>query len=138
MRTSRSPIVYIGIGNTDGKLSQTRWATFSSFARAAVSAAAREPGGEVIGEWFSLPNAGFQNACFCVRLPTDQAVVDKLKDDLAELGRFFDQDSVAWAVAPQTEFLSRAGSHTPATVVQRRRFGGVAASTTASTEGSAA
>lgn len=124
MNSSTSPVAYIGIGNTDGKLSQARWGTFSSFVRAAVSAAGREPGGEVLGEWYSLPNAGFQNACFALRLPTDPATVDKLKDDLRELGRFFDQDSVAWACAPVTEFLSRAGTadQIPETVLQQFRF----------------
>lgn len=105
--TSSSPVAYIGIGNSDNKLPQARWATFSSFVRAAVSNAARLPGGEQLGEWYSLPNAGHQNACFALRLPHDPAAVDKLKDDLRELGRFFDQDSVAWTEAPATEFLSR-------------------------------
>lgn len=104
---SNSPVVYIGIGNSDGKLSQARWATFSSFVRAAVSSASRAGDGEILGEWYSPPNSRFQNACLCIRLPIDPDVVDKLKDDLADLGRYFDQDCVSWSVAPVTEFLTR-------------------------------
>lgn len=102
---SSRPVAYISIGNSDNKLPQQRWSTFATFVRRAVTQAAREPGGEILFEGYSLPNAPYQNACWALALPYDQTAVAQLKADLADLGGHFDQDSVGYAVAPVTEFL---------------------------------
>ncbi|MEK8108675.1 hypothetical protein NKG94_34580 [Micromonospora sp. M12] len=45
----------------------------------------------------------WQNACWCAEIRTERIAI--LKDKLRLLAREFRQDSIAWAVAPTTEFL---------------------------------
>lgn len=91
--------VYISIGNSDDKLSQARWCAFTN----ALHDLLVEMAEEVHGEWFSAPDAPYQNACTCVEVHEDDE--DELKRELAELAARFDQDAIAWAEAPSTSFL---------------------------------
>jgi hypothetical protein len=91
--------VYISIGNSDDKLSQAKWAMFQlDVARALTTAGARYH-----GEWHSHPGSMWQNACWCVEIPP--AAAGRLKDELGRLADVYQQESIAWAEAPTTEFL---------------------------------
>lgn len=104
--TSGGPItVYAAIGNSDDRLSQAAW---SQFAGEFVSITARYARA-VHGEWFSSPEAPFQNACICFEIdPSDAGELRRLYVELAHYNK---QDSIAWTVAATTEFL---GPGTPA------------------------
>jgi hypothetical protein len=91
--------VYISIGNSDDKLTQVQWAAFVD----AVRAQARHHSWEVHGEWYSAPDAEYQNACFCVVLGDGKA--EALQGCLTQVRERYGQDSIAWAVAPVTEFI---------------------------------
>lgn len=91
--------VYISIGNSDDKLSQAEWAAYYRD----VNLAIRNWIGDVHGQWVSEPASAWQNACWCVEVGEGR---DGLRDALADLARKYRQDSIAWAEAPVTEFLS--------------------------------
>ena len=90
--------VYISIGNSDDNLTQADWAQFIHRVRAEVHEAASA----IHGQWYSAPDAGFQNACFCIEI--DQPQIGYLKAALQLACAEFGQDSIAWAVA-ETEFI---------------------------------
>lgn len=94
-----SGVIYIGIGNSDDKLSQREWALL----QIEVKQALHERNANLIGEWHSYPDSIFQNACFA--LDVDQALVPELKGDLTALATMYKQDAIAWAEAPTTEML---------------------------------
>lgn len=92
--------VYIGIGNTDNKLTQQEW---SAFCREVAALMDYFP---MHGAWFSRPDAPWQNACWLVDIEDPQAeFVGGFKSHLKVLAQRYNQDSIAWAVA-ETEFLS--------------------------------
>ena len=90
--------VYASIGNSDDKLTQQQWAEFHELFNTLVRAAAEH----VHGDWHSVPNAPWQNACMCFEVTPEKA--ERLKQVLAEAAGEFRQDSIAWAVA-ETEFV---------------------------------
>ena len=91
--------VYVSVGNSDDKLSQEQWSGFVQQVRITLSGRARE----THGEWYSLPDQPYQNACFCVVFAdTDVPLV---KQELAKLREAWGQDSVAWAEVPVTQFI---------------------------------
>ncbi len=96
-----SYIVYISIGNSDDKLSQADWHRFYVTVNLAVRGAAET----VIGAWVSEPASSWQNACWAIVLPPPVSR-EHLKMKLSEAAREFRQESIAWAVAPVTEFLA--------------------------------
>ncbi|MBM0275126.1 hypothetical protein [Micromonospora tarensis] len=98
-------VVYISIGNSDDKLSQAAWSEFYKAVSHAVHEAANAQFGAVHGQWVSEPVSAWQNACWALQLPVDINVIADLKDELAGLARGFGQESIAWAVAPETEFI---------------------------------
>jgi hypothetical protein len=91
--------VYASIGNSDDKLSQARWSAYHERFEDVI----RDRAKTVYGDWLSLPNSGWQNAC--VAFGVDPAEVPFLKSELRDLAAAFDQDAVAWAEAPVTEFV---------------------------------
>lgn len=91
-------MVFVGIGNSDNKLTQAQWSLFVGEVESVVKAHASQ----VHGAWFSRPDAPWQNSCWCFE--TDLAVAEKAKPLLANIGRFYNQDSVAWSEA-LTEFI---------------------------------
>ena len=92
--------VYVSIGNSDDKLTQDQWRMYQLIVRAAL----RKHAQEIHGEWYSVPTAQYQNACFCVVL-RDGDLAEMVKMQLAEIRETYRQDSVAWAEAPVTEFI---------------------------------
>ncbi|MEU6387693.1 hypothetical protein ABZ847_29520 [Streptomyces bauhiniae] len=102
-------VVYISIGNSDDKLTQAEWSSFYSAVSLAVHEAANAPVGAVHGQWVSEPASRWQNACWALQLPADYGAIAHLKNVLVQLAATFRQESIAWAVAPMTEFLGPAG-----------------------------
>ena len=98
-------VVYISIGNSDDKLTQFQWSAYVGDVSFVVRRAAELPGGALHGAWLSEPSSQWQNACWALQLPADAASVEHLKMRLAEVADQFRQDSIAWAVAPNTEFI---------------------------------
>lgn len=94
-------IVYVSVGNSDDRLSQLHWAEFVDEVADVLS----DVEIELHGAWFSLPDARWQNACWCVEID-DRDAADT-KDRLAVLAERYQQDSIAWAVA-ETEFVKPA------------------------------
>jgi hypothetical protein len=97
-------IVYISIGNSDNKLSQAEWAAFQLDVAEVINGALAVT--VIHGEWVSLARAAYRNACWCVELRDGwTGPISGLRDALHDLARRYDQDSIAWAEAPATEFL---------------------------------
>jgi hypothetical protein len=97
---ARKPrIVYISIGNSDGKLTAEQWQqyrdlTHELLTEVGVTAA-------VHGAWQSFVPK-YVNACWCVEVAPEHE--DAVKDTLRQLAEKFGQESIAYAVA-ETEFL---------------------------------
>lgn len=94
--------VYISIGNSDDKLSQSRWAEFYREVDDTISffTGYREGSG-IHGRWLSSPEDHYQNACWCAEIRNPEGV----KRQLAKIAAAYGQDSIAWTVAPVTEFI---------------------------------
>lgn len=92
-------IVYVSIGNSDDRLSQREWALYQIDLQQLL----HDAGGLFHGEWYSNPNSIFQNACICMEIA--DAATPPLKIKLVMLAKKYRQDSIAWAIAPTTEFL---------------------------------
>jgi hypothetical protein len=96
---SETITVYVSIGNSDDKLSQKEWAEFvRDFNRSM-----RRYATQIYGEWYSNPAARYQNACIAAAI--QDGVVDVLRGELTEMRTYYGQDSVAWAVVGETEFI---------------------------------
>ena len=93
-------IVYISIGNSDDKLTQAEWSSFTHRIRSEINVWAKA----VHGAWFSLPNAPWQNACWCVEFEKD-VHAQEVREALTAARTEFRQDSIAWAAVTETEFL---------------------------------
>lgn len=93
--------VYISIGNSDDKLSQADWSLFAANVRHLL----KSHSVAMHGEWYSLPDAQFQNACWCIEV-RDRDQAELLKMGLGQWAQSYRQDSIAWAEAPRTEFIS--------------------------------
>lgn len=98
-------VVYISIGNSDDRLTQAEWHRYYVAVNLAIHRAAEAPLGAIHGQWLSEPASSWQNACWALQLPHDVVSIEHLKMRLAELAADFRQDSIAWAVAPDTEFI---------------------------------
>lgn len=108
--------VYVSIGNSDDKLTQARWSCFHD----QVAFACRARACQVYGDWLSLPNTPYQNACLAFAIAPADAEV--LKKTLRDLAADYGQDSIAWAEA-RTEFLTPTGLDKVAAAVRRARGG---------------
>lgn len=102
---AESLTVYASIGNSDDKLTQAQWAEFHEIFAALI----RKAADRVYGDWHSLPNSPWQNACLAFEIGAQSAA--RLKAALADLAAEYRQDCVAWAVAA-TEFVGPAGRET--------------------------
>jgi hypothetical protein len=96
-------IVYVSIGNSDDRLTQSLWSSYTEQVRTVL----RRHSASVHGEWYSAPDAAYQNACFCIEIggrdvPNKALLV---KACLEQIRLDFQQDSVAWAEAPETVFV---------------------------------
>jgi len=92
-------IVYISIDNSDDKLSQKKWSNFWKV----IDQLVRTGVDEIHGCWLSEPSSEFQNACWCVEFNSHRAGI--LKNMLSTYARQYNQDSIAWAEAENTEFI---------------------------------
>lgn len=91
--------VYVSIGNSDDKLTQADWAKYvGDFHEVMAELATR-----IYGVWLSEPSSEYQNACIAAEI--NPADIEVCKDELTTLRQGFRQDSIAWAVAPETEFI---------------------------------
>jgi hypothetical protein len=83
-------VVYVGIGNSDDKLSQKKWHEFIQEIDMACDEA-----GSVVGAWFSPPVSPYQNACFAVGgiKPSRRAW---LRLSLIVLAGKYGQDSISY------------------------------------------
>lgn len=100
--------ILISIGNSDDKLSQREWAGFIADVRALVNRTVQQAvllPAAVHGEWFSAPDAPWQNANWCVELVGDTLLYRTLRRELRKLCAKYQQDSVAWTEG-EVEFLS--------------------------------
>jgi len=96
--------VYVSIGNSDDKLTQGHWSAFVGSVRGVL----RRHAAAIHGEWYSASDAGYQNACFCVEIASERDLPQKValvKMNLERIRSDYQQDSVAWAEVPETEFL---------------------------------
>lgn len=88
--------VYVSIGNSDDHLTQADWSSYVQVVRNLL----RQRADQVHGEWYSAPDAAYQNACFCAEL--NDADVPVVRQALTEVRKSWRQDSVAWAQTPVT------------------------------------
>lgn len=96
-------IVYISIGNSDDKLTQSEWAEFYE---EVDNLWFNYPLQAVHGRWLSNPSHPWQNACWCIEISDESMYIDGIKKDLADIANRYIQDSIAWAQVPATEFLN--------------------------------
>jgi hypothetical protein len=89
--------VYVSIGNSDNKLTQSEWSNYLHSFRTCMTQFAKQ----VYGDWVSEPSSSYQNACIGIATETPLT----LKAALTSLRAGHRQDSVAWAVAAETEFI---------------------------------
>lgn len=94
--------IYISIGNSDDKLTQAEWSKFQHAADDAVHMYAAK----IHGRWHSWPHDPWQNACWCIEI--DSSAAASLRLHLAHMAFGYRQDSIAWAVAQVTEFITPA------------------------------
>lgn len=95
-------IAYIAIGNSDDKLSQRQWAAFQIDVRFVI----RDMDLDVHGSWHSYADSIYQNATFCVEFREDQLAL--LKHKLSLLAGEYQQNSIAFNIVQDTEFLEPA------------------------------
>lgn len=94
-----SRMIYVSIGNSDDKLSQSRWALYVHSVLEQVRGMA-----EVIhGEWYSAPDSPYQNVC--VGFVLESRLVTSLQDKLAQIREHYAQDSLAWAEVAGTVMI---------------------------------
>ncbi len=103
------PAVYIGIGNTDGKLSQFEWSELCEELSAVIEVFVyqyRAGGARLIGAWYSMPATQYLSAVYGVLLPHNNPIAENdLREKLTSLAAGYQQNAIAWARAPRTEFL---------------------------------
>lgn len=101
--------VYVSIGNSDDKLTQADWAAF----HAAVDGVIRRAARQMHGAWVSPSTDPWQNACWCFEVVADPdpdyCQARWLRGQLTNLAGAYGQDSIAWAEAPNVEFLGSGG-----------------------------
>ena len=93
-------IVYVSIGNSDGKLSHAEWAEFYALA-AELFSPAQGFVKTIHGAWHSLPAQPWVNACWCVEFDRITAM-NAVMVALQALADKYRQDWIAWAVAETT------------------------------------
>jgi hypothetical protein len=101
------PVAYVSIGNTDNKLTQAQWSMFVDAVRRLFQDVEHEV--QLVFEGFAHPDSPYQNACWGLLLPERRSPVEMLRWRLARVAGLYRQDSIAWAEAPQTEFIAPHG-----------------------------
>jgi hypothetical protein len=91
--------IYLSIGNSDDKLTQREWSMY----RQDIDNLVRRWAGTIHGAWVSPSAEPWQNACWCFEWDPQKT---GLKLTLAKYAAEYGQDSIAWAEAPVTEFIT--------------------------------
>lgn len=91
--------VYVSIGNSDDKLTQQEWSHYAGN----LVGVMRQHATQIYGEWYSAPDSPYQNACVAAAVPPGS--VDQLRAELTTVRTDYGQDSAAWAVAAETDFI---------------------------------
>lgn len=94
-------LVYVTIGNTDGKLSQNMWCHFVVHVEQAIERYAWQ----LHGRWFTETSWIRQSGCWGFEIFTDDESVVKLREELRLAASAFDQDEIVWAPA-QAEMIT--------------------------------
>ena len=98
-------IVSFAIGNSDDKLTQSRWAAFVSSVHRAVDESLQDQD-RIHFAGYSPPGAPWQNAVWVIELGADAEVSrGALRTRLADLAGRFEQDSIAWWEASEAELI---------------------------------
>lgn len=115
-------IVYISIGNSDDKLTQSQWHDYMQDVDLVFDYV------QIHGRWFSEPISIYQSACWCVEFDPDRIVdnsphyadwdgtwrnhtettrraLASTQRELRAIARRYRQDSIAWAEVPSITFL---------------------------------
>jgi hypothetical protein len=101
-------LVTFAIGNSDDKLSQAVWSNFVHEVIAVVDLVTLN-GARVQFAGYSPPGAPWQNALWAIEIPpTDPDLEQVLRARLSGLVGPYRQDSIAWWVTDQVEFLEPA------------------------------
>ncbi len=99
-RLGLTPTVYVGVSNTDGKLSCEEWQRFHMEANAAL---ARHAVGAGTLRWFSPPTEARLGALFAAKVEIGK--LDDLRKELNEVRVMYRQDEIAFALATE-DFIS--------------------------------
>lgn len=91
--------VFLGVGNSDDKISQVYWADLISEIRSTLKAF----NVEMRGEWFSAPDSSYQNACFAFE--PGKKTIPELQGTIRGVAVLFNQDAIAWSECKTTLFL---------------------------------
>lgn len=94
-------IVYISIGNSDDNLSQKEWSDYWHEVNNLMAGMRIK----FHGRWTSNTHDEYQNACWCVEFNAVDSWIDYLKSRLGGIAEKHRQDSIAWAVVKDTEFI---------------------------------
>lgn len=81
--------VYVSIGNSDNKLTQQEWSEFCDDLIDVLG----DYEERVYGQWYSLPNAPWQNMVASIEIADD--LLDQLRAALRPLAEEYHQDSIA-------------------------------------------
>lgn len=106
--------IYVSIGNSDDRLSQSRWASYYAQVDALILSQvdAYPDGGAVHGRFVTDPVSAYQSACWAIDLPDLRDARDDLREALAHLATAYEQDSVAWVEGPVQMIQGRRPQHT--------------------------
>lgn len=89
---------FVVIGNSDDNLEQWKWSRFIQD----VFTSVKDVATTIYGEWYSLPDSEYQNACIAFDLVDSDLA--ELRIDLKTYCDDYDQDSIAFTEG-QTEFI---------------------------------
>lgn len=92
-------VAYVTIGNSDDKLEQHDWSAFIRELKATLT----DFTGRTYGEWYSAPDATWQNMCICKEVQLRD--LDRLRAALRALRQTYRQDSVALVTSDHTEMV---------------------------------
>lgn len=96
---NRPVTIYLSIGNSDNNLTQGEWADYCRLIAVTVDRSSLQ----THGEWYSLPNSPFQNACWCFE--TNEQWLPGLRAELRARAGQFRQESISLAIIVSQEFI---------------------------------
>jgi hypothetical protein len=91
--------IYATVGNSDDRLGQARWSSFTDVFVTTIRTCASE----IYGVWWSLPDSPWQNCC--VGFAIDDTAMTPLMEKLADLREHYEQDAIAWVRGHPAEMI---------------------------------